>query len=147
MSTGAPGKSGTPSPSPPFESERGQAKREERRPRLERRRDLGGPDVARRLDCWVRTRRDGGLHLVGNVDGKGTRLAGARTALADAGALGGESDHGNSLSLYGRDPDGNEFEVFWMLPREEWEQRGFGTRRLDLDGELARRGATQAQTA
>ena len=24
--------------------------------------------------------------------------------------------------------------------REEWEQRGFGTRRLDLQGELARRG-------
>ena len=26
-----------------------------------------------------------------------------------------------------------------QLAREEWESRGFGTRRLDLDGEIARR--------
>jgi catechol-2,3-dioxygenase len=71
-------------------------------------------------------------------------LARAREALLVAGALGGESDHGNSLSLYAQDPDGNEFELFWMVPREEWERRGFGTRRLDLAGELARRGATAA---
>jgi catechol-2,3-dioxygenase len=58
----------------------------------------------------------------------------------EAGALSGESDHGASLSLYARDPDGIEFEVFWMVPREEWETRGFGTRRLDLEGELAKRG-------
>jgi catechol-2,3-dioxygenase len=69
-----------------------------------------------------------------------TDLAEARRALADAGALTGESDHGNSLSIYCADPDGNEFEVFWMVPREEWETRGFGTRRLDLQGELERRG-------
>jgi len=66
-------------------------------------------------------------------------LATAREALLAAGALAGESDHGNSLSLYARDPDGNEFEVFWMLPRDEWEQRGFGTRRLELEKELALR--------
>lgn len=67
-------------------------------------------------------------------------LAKARETLLEVGALGGESDHGNSLSLYAADPDGNEFEVFWMIPREEWDTRGFGTRRLDLAGELARRG-------
>jgi catechol-2,3-dioxygenase len=66
-------------------------------------------------------------------------LARARDALLQSAALVGESDHGNSLSLYARDPDGNELEVFFMLPREEWQQRGFGTRRLDLAGELARR--------
>lgn len=69
-------------------------------------------------------------------------LARARQALLAAGALRGESDHGSSLSLYAEDPDGNEFEVFWMVPREEWASRGFGTRRLDLAGELARRGVT-----
>jgi catechol-2,3-dioxygenase len=68
-----------------------------------------------------------------------TDLAAVRSALIQAGAFVGESDHGNSLSVYAHDPDGNEFEVFWMLPREEWAQRGFGTRRLDLEGELARR--------
>ena len=71
-------------------------------------------------------------------------LARAREALLEAGALRGESDHGNSLSLYGEDPDGNEFEVFWMIPREEWESRGFGTRPLDLAGELAKRQAAPA---
>ena len=64
-------------------------------------------------------------------------LARARDALLQSGALVGESDHGNSLSLYAKDPDGNELEVFWMVPREEWDTRGFGTRRLDLQGELA----------
>jgi len=68
-----------------------------------------------------------------------TDLAKARDELLGAGALVGESDHGNSLSLYAKDPDGNEFEVFWMLPRDEWDKRGFGTRRLDLAGELAAR--------
>ncbi len=42
--------------------------------------------------------------------------------------------------MYGVDPDGNEFEVMWMLPREEW--GGYAdaapTERLDLDAELAR---------
>jgi len=66
-------------------------------------------------------------------------LAKARSALQRVGSLAGESDHGNSLSLYAKDPDGNELEVFWMLPRQEWETRGFGTRRLDLAGELALR--------
>jgi catechol-2,3-dioxygenase len=66
-------------------------------------------------------------------------LAQARDALTQSGALVGESDHGNSLSLYCKDPDGNELEVFFMLPREEWETRGFGTRRLDLEKELALR--------
>jgi catechol-2,3-dioxygenase len=66
-------------------------------------------------------------------------LQSARAALLSAGALVGESDHGNSLSLYCQDPDGNENEVFWMIPRSEWETRGFGTRRLDLAGELALR--------
>jgi catechol-2,3-dioxygenase len=66
-------------------------------------------------------------------------LAKAREAMLRSGNLVGESDHGNSLSLYAKDPDGNELEVFFMLPREEWEKRGFGTRRLDLEKELALR--------
>ena len=68
-------------------------------------------------------------------------LAEARDALGQAGALTGSADHGNSLSLYGSDPDGIEFEVFWMVPREEWATRGFGTRPLDLEAELAKRRA------
>lgn len=47
-------------------------------------------------------------------------LAEARVTLANMGALGGQSDHGATKSLYGKDPDGNEFEVMWMVPREDW---------------------------
>ena len=42
----------------------------------------------------------------------------ARHALLDAGAYTGESSHGATKSVYGADPDGNEFEIMWMLPRE-----------------------------
>lgn len=47
-------------------------------------------------------------------------LAAARTELSKLGALAGESDHGATKSLYGHDPDGNEFELMWMVPREHW---------------------------
>ncbi|MCC7365589.1 MAG: VOC family protein [Dehalococcoidia bacterium] len=47
-------------------------------------------------------------------------LAAARVKLANMGALRGESDHGASKSLYAADPDGNEFEVMWAVPREDW---------------------------
>jgi catechol-2,3-dioxygenase len=66
-------------------------------------------------------------------------LARARTALLEAGALGGESSHGATMSLYGSDPDGNEFEIMWMLPRHAWgeyEHRAV-IERLDMDRELS----------
>jgi len=64
-----------------------------------------------------------------------TDLARARQRLAEAGALVGSSDHGVSLSLYAKDPDGLEFEIFWTVPGGT----SAGTRELDLEGELARR--------
>ena len=65
-------------------------------------------------------------------------LARARRVLIDAGALVGQSDHGVSLSLYAKDPDGLEFELFWTVPDGE----PVGTRPLDLERELARRGVS-----
>ena len=47
-------------------------------------------------------------------------LANAQTVLTNLGALTGQSDHGATKSLYGQDPDGNEFEVMWMVPRDDW---------------------------
>ena len=47
-------------------------------------------------------------------------LADARAIVLEAGAYTGESSHGATKSVYGADPDGNEFELMWMLPREEW---------------------------
>jgi catechol-2,3-dioxygenase len=70
-------------------------------------------------------------------------LAHAAEALSAAGALGGASDHGVSKSLYGSDPDGNEFEIMWRVPREAWAE--FEKRAtiapLDLDAELKRWGS------
>ena len=63
-------------------------------------------------------------------------LARARRRLIEAGSLVGQSDHGTSLSLYAKDPDGLEFEVFWTVP----EGTPVGTRALDLEAELAKRG-------
>ena len=76
-------------------------------------------------------------------------LAQAAKTLSEAGALGGASDHGVSKSLYGADPDGNEFEIMWRVPREAWgeyEQHG-AVMPLDLDAELRRWGAEGAARA
>ena len=87
-------------------------------------------------------KRRGGIglyHLAWQVDTV-DELAEARYVLAEAGALGGESSHGATKSLYGVDPDGNEFEIMWMLPREAWGEyeSAAPVDRLDLQAELAR---------
>jgi catechol-2,3-dioxygenase len=76
-------------------------------------------------------------------------LATAAQALSEAGALGGASDHGVSKSLYGSDPDGNEFEIMWRVPRESWgdlEKRAV-IAPLDIDAEVRRWGRGAATTA
>lgn len=74
-------------------------------------------------------------------------LAAAAQQLSAMRALTGASDHGASKSLYGRDPDGIEFEVTWMVPRAywgEWANHGV-VRPLDLDTELERWGRPVAR--
>jgi len=69
-------------------------------------------------------------------------LADAAHVLSEAGALGGASDHGVSKSLYGADPDGNEFEIMWRVPRDSWgdyEEHG-AVMPLDIDAEVRRWG-------
>jgi len=66
--------------------------------------------------------------------GELTDLVRARRRLLEARALVGASDHGTSLSLYAKDPDGLEFEVFWTVP----DGTPAGTRPLHLEAELAR---------
>jgi catechol-2,3-dioxygenase len=69
-------------------------------------------------------------------------LAALRERLVGLGALVGESDHGVSKSLYGKDPDGIEFEVMWAVPRDDWGalEHQAVTERLDLPAALARWG-------
>jgi catechol-2,3-dioxygenase len=83
-------------------------------------------------------------HLAWEVDtlAELERVAGE---LADAGALKGASDHGTTKSLYGADPDGNEFEVVWIIPADILDDDALAARTrigpLDLEGEKARYGA------
>jgi catechol-2,3-dioxygenase len=71
-------------------------------------------------------------------------LADFAKKLTETGALVGASDHGVSKSLYGKDPDGIEFEVSWFVPRErvtpEMEEN-LAINRLDIAAEIERWGA------
>jgi catechol-2,3-dioxygenase len=71
-------------------------------------------------------------------------LAAAVDVLERLGALTGAADHGATKSLYGVDPDGNEFEVMWLVPREQWGpyDHDAPVLPLDLSRELARFGGT-----
>jgi catechol-2,3-dioxygenase len=109
-----------------------------RSPRSGNHHDLGlfgvGPDAAPRIPRGI-----GLYHLAWQVDTI-EELATARSTLIDAGAHSGESSHGATKSVYGIDPDGNEFEIMWMLPRQDWGdyENAAPVDRLDLDAELSR---------
>jgi len=75
-------------------------------------------------------------------------LADAAASLVELDALVGMSDHGVSKSLYGKDPDGIEFELMWRVPRELWGQyeRSAVVQPLDLQREVARFGKAAQPT-
>jgi catechol-2,3-dioxygenase len=83
-------------------------------------------------------------HLAWEVDTL-EELERLRGALHDAGALVGASDHGTTKSLYGRDPDGLEFEVAWLIPADLLDDTARRARtrigQLDLEREKERYGA------
>lgn len=69
-------------------------------------------------------------------------LAAAFYTLQREHALTGASSHGATKSVYGVDPDGNELEITFTIPRAdwgEWENSGV-VEPLDLAAELARYG-------
>ena len=109
-----------------------------RLPRSGNHHDLGlfgvGPAAAPK-----RRGRIGLYHLAWQVDTI-DELQQARDALINAGAYTGESSHGATKSIYGADPDGNEFEIMWMLPREDWGdyENAAPIDHLDLAAELRR---------
>jgi catechol-2,3-dioxygenase len=85
-------------------------------------------------------------HLAWEVDTI-EELAESVETLLELGALVGASDHGATKSLYGKDPDGIEFEILWRLPREAWGEyeTAVKTVPLDLAAELARWGKQAAK--
>ena len=82
-------------------------------------------------------------HLAWEVDTL-DELSATAERLAAAGALVGSSDHGSTKSLYGRDPDGLEFEIVWLIPADRLDDAALEARRrigrLDLAAEKARYG-------
>ncbi len=89
-----------------------------RLPRSGNHHDLGLFGIG--ADAPPRARGTVGLyHLAWQVDTI-DELEQARQTLVEHGAYTGESSHGATKSVYGIDPDGNEFEVMWMVPREAW---------------------------
>ncbi len=81
-------------------------------------------------------------HLAWQVDTI-DELAQARDTLVRLDAYTGESSHGATKSIYAHDPDGNEFEVMWMVPRDQWTADDADTAtiaHLDLAAEVAKHG-------
>jgi catechol-2,3-dioxygenase len=79
-------------------------------------------------------------HLAWEVDTLSDLVA-IRRRLEQAGALVGATDHGTTKALYGRDPDGIDFEVSWLVPAEFiTDDMTPSARRLDLDAEIERFG-------
>lgn len=103
--------------------------------------DLGllalGPDAPRP------PRGSTGLYHLAWEVGSIEDLVTARGTLQTLGALVGASDHGATKSLCGKDPDGNEFEIMWMLPRDQWGEHAESAivEPLDLEAERKKYGS------
>ena len=99
--------------------------------------DAAGPSLAGRQTVGL-------YHLAWEVDTLETLEATAEK-LAAAGALVGASDHGTTKSLYGKDPNGIEFEIVWLIPADLLDDSARDARRriapLDLTKEKERYGA------
>lgn len=80
-------------------------------------------------------------HLAWEVDTLND-LSEIAAKLTEAGALSGATDHGTTKALYGKDPDGIDFEVSWLVPADLLTADvGMTSRRLDLQAEIDRYGA------
>jgi catechol-2,3-dioxygenase len=84
-------------------------------------------------------------HLAWEVDTL-DELERVEQSLSAAGALAGASDHGTTKSLYGKDPNGIEFEIVWLIPADLLDDAALEARKsirpLDLTKEKQRYGAT-----
>ena len=79
-------------------------------------------------------------HLAWEVDTL-DELAATAERLAAAGALAGTSDHGTTKSLYGKDPDGLEFEIVWLIPADLLDDSRAGRPQADRSARPGRRAA------
>src|SRR5437763_650001 len=79
-----------------------------------------------------------GLHHVALLFSTRARLAEAVQRLVDAAVpLRQLTDHGTHLAVYLSDPDGNDLELAWDRPVDEWPRSGFVDSSFELDDLLA----------
>ncbi|MBD0744000.1 VOC family protein [Streptomyces sp. CBMA152] len=85
--------------------------------------------------------RVGLYHLAWEVGTLG-ELVEIADKINERGAMVGSTNHGVSKSVYAKDPDGNEFEIMWRVPREDWPSATDENRSgaLDLEESLKRWG-------
>jgi catechol-2,3-dioxygenase len=99
--------------------------------------DSAGPSGAGRTTVGL-------YHLAWEIDTL-AEMKQLAASLARNSALAGSSDHGTTKSLYGKDPDGLEFEIAWIVPADRLDDAALDARkrisRLDLDREITRYGA------
>ncbi|MHB1987733.1 MAG: VOC family protein [Acidimicrobiales bacterium] len=99
--------------------------------------DAAGPTTAGRDQVGL-------YHLAWEVDTL-EELERLATRLRHAGALVGASDHSTTKSLYGKDPDGIEFEIAWVVPADQLDETALAGRSsikpLDIAAAKARYGA------
>ena len=91
-----------------------------------------GPSMAGRATVGL-------YHLAWEVDTL-DELERVQAELASRDALVGATDHGTTKAVYGHDPDGLEFEVCWIVPKElqtaDIEDERTRMRPLDIDAEI-----------
>jgi catechol-2,3-dioxygenase len=96
-----------------------------------------GPSLAGRATVGL-------YHLAWEVDTL-SELERLARVLSEAGALAGASDHGTTKSLYGKDPNGLEFEIAWIVPAALIDDAALDSRKrighLDIEREKQRYGA------
>ena len=107
--------------------------------------DLGLFEIGPSAGPSLAGRQTVGLyHLAWEVDTL-DELEATAARLAAADALVGASDHGTTKSLYGKDPNGIEFEIVWLIPAELLDDAARDARKrispLDLTKEKERYGA------
>ena len=95
--------------------------------------DDAGPSQAGRSTVGL-------YHLAWEVDTLGD-LVRLRDKLTAAGALVGATDHGTTRALYGKDPDGIEFELTWVVPADRLGGAGPAMRPLNLERDVETFGA------
>ena len=80
-------------------------------------------------------------HLAWEVDTLGD-LQRLSEKLQAAGALVGATNHGTTRALYAKDPDGIEFELTWIIPKDQLTDADTPSMRpLNLQADIARFGA------